>query len=625
MPVINTGIFTIYNYPISCMRKIFTLTLIFLSLYASALDPTHFTVQRVTSPYFVVDGNSPSTGPLTAYVGFKITNTSASTTYTGIKFTITSIGTSVVGQNYTIGSPANGISLIGTLAAGESKVVYFYVAYPASVTPQATFNYLLNNTTAGTKTGTSMIANRSAISANAGGLATQNINNQDLIGGIVYDDITYTLGNIRNGDEADFQVSVSTQFDPAKLVLLGTKVISSTVPGVAANTTDQLYFTTTANQSSGTVTIRWTFRISSYNFTSLILPYAGATSGSTNYKYAISTDLGGGTPISISSTANPLIITKTSDKVTYGMNNTAIFTVTIQNPGTSGISIDKITDALPAGFTFQALDAASQVTELNSTSIPLMGANSTITFEGGVTTGLNTSYTIAAGGSLVLKYTAIAPLAQGSNLVSTASGYIGETVFGTAQRIVNVSGTLPVVLVSFNASWENNKTLLTWTTDNENNSSHFIIERRKGNEFTAIGRVNAKGSISFRTDYAYADSFPLAGPNYYRLKMVDLDGQFKYSPVVSAGNTSSEFILNPVYPNPFKKQLLVRFTAPDEENIQVRMVSKMGAVIYQKEFISRKGLNELRIDEADQLATGIYFLQLISTTKLVTEKLVKVD
>jgi len=41
--------------------------------------------------------------------------------------------------------------------------------------------------------------------------------------------------------------------------------------------------------------------------------------------------------------------------------------------------------------------------------------------------------------------------------------------------------------------------------------------------------------------------------------------------------------------------------------------------------MSRKGLNELRIDEADQLAAGVYFLQLITPTKLITEKLVKVD
>jgi uncharacterized repeat protein (TIGR01451 family) len=607
------------------MKKIFTLVALITSLYAAALDPTHFSVTRTSAPYFVVDGNSPATGPLTAYVGFRITNTSALTIYSGLKFTITSVATSVAGQNYSVVSPAGGISVIGTLAPGESKVCFFYVSYPANVSAAATFNYSLTDATATGKTGTDIVPNRSCISANAGGLATQTINNQDLIGGIVYDDVTYTLGNIKSADQCDFQVSVSTAFDPTKLVLLKTEVIASTVPGVVATTKDQLYFTCSANQSSGSVTIRWTFRISSYNFTSLILPYAGATSGSSNYKYAISTDLGGGTPITISSTANPLVITKTSDKATYGLNNTATFTVSIQNPGSSGITIDKITDALPTGFTFLALDLTSNVTALNSTSIPLVGANGIITFLGGVTSGVNTSYIIAAGGTLTLKYTALAPLAQGTNLVSTARGFIGVTEFGNAQRIVNVSGTLPVVLVSFNGVWENNKTLLTWTTDNENNSRYFIIEKRKGNNFSTIGTVNAKGNSSSRTDYNFTDSVPLSGINYYRLKMVDQDGQFKYSAVIAAGGYTSDFILQPVYPNPFKKQLRVSFTAPNELNVQIRLVNKMGAVIYQKEYMSHKGLNELRIDEADQLAAGVYFLQLISTAKLITEKLVKVD
>ena len=184
---------------------------------------------------------------------------------------------------------------------------------------------------------------------------------------------------------------------------------------------------------------------------------------------------------------------------------------------------------------------------------------------------------------------------------------------------------LQLVFISFNGVWESNKTLLTWTTDNENNSSDFIVERRKGNDFSAIGTVKAKGNSTSRTDYNFTDSFPSAGTNYYRLKMVDQDGQFKYSPVVATGGNSTDLTLQPVYPNPFKKQLRVSFTAPNEQNVQVRLVSKMGAVIYQKEYTSRKGLNELRIDEADQLAAGIYFLQLISPTKLVTEKLVKVD
>jgi uncharacterized repeat protein (TIGR01451 family) len=605
------------------MKKIFTLVFLLSVLHAAALNSTHFTVQRITSPYFVVDGNSPATGPVTAYVGFKITNTSA-TTYTNLKFTINSISTSVVGQNYSVVSPSSGISAIGTLAAGESKVCYFYVSYPANTTPQATFNYTLADAVAGTKTGTFLIVNRSAISANAGGLATQTINNQDLIGGIVYDDVTYTLGNIRNGDEADFQVSVSTLFDPTKLVLMKTQVIASTVPGVTNGTTDLLYFTTTANQSSGTVTIRWTFRISAFNFTALILPYAGATSGASNYKYSISTDLGGGTPIVISSSANPLLISKTSDKVTYGTSNTALFTVTIQNPGGYPISVDRITDQVPAGFTYQALDGSSQVTNSNSTSVPTAGATGTITFEGGVTSGANTSYTIPATGSLILKYTATAPASQASNLQTTARGFVGVTEFGFAQNTVNVSTTLPVTLTAWNAVWVDNKIQLEWSTENENNSSHFEIERNhNATGFRKIGQLNAAANSSARVNYSFIDSTPGSGTNSYRLKMIDIDGQYKYSRVITMQNAVNRFTINSVYPNPFTNETKINLTVSKEQVILVSLFDKSGRMVRWENHVCNRGNNHIVLTELSQLPVGIYLLKIVSEEGTLTEKLVK--
>src|SRR5258705_1179273 len=149
------------------MKNLLVLLILFISGKMWALDPTHFTITRITAPYFIVDGNSPAT-VTKAYVGFEVKNNSNSaTTYTGLKFTITSIGTSVVGQNYSVVSPASGVINIGTLAPGAGKVCYFYVAYPANVTPQATFNITLNDNTASSKTQSFVIRNRSSISANA--------------------------------------------------------------------------------------------------------------------------------------------------------------------------------------------------------------------------------------------------------------------------------------------------------------------------------------------------------------------------------------------------------------------------------------------------------------------------
>src|SRR6185369_5168297 len=226
------------------MKKIFTPFVILLSISASALDPNHFTITRITAPYFIVDGNSPAT--LTkAYVGFEVKNNSNSaTTYSNLRFTITSIGTSVSGQNYSVVSPATGIINIGTLAPGATKVCYYYVSYPANVSPQATFNIQLSDNTVTSKTQSFVIYNRSSISANAGGTATQSFTNQDLIGGLIYDDVTYTVGNVQNADESDFQVAVSSQFDPTKITLLSTAVTASAVPGIPNGATDSLYFVT---------------------------------------------------------------------------------------------------------------------------------------------------------------------------------------------------------------------------------------------------------------------------------------------------------------------------------------------------------------------------------------------
>src|ERR1044071_8100040 len=127
------------------MKKILTLTFILFIIVANAfaLDANHFTITRISAPYFIVDGNSPAT-ITSAYVGFEVRNNSNSAiTYSNLRFSITSIGTSVSGQNYTVVSPASGIINVGTLAPGQSKVCYYYVTYPAHTTAQATFNVQL--------------------------------------------------------------------------------------------------------------------------------------------------------------------------------------------------------------------------------------------------------------------------------------------------------------------------------------------------------------------------------------------------------------------------------------------------------------------------------------------------
>ena len=606
------------------MKATFTLLLLSTCITALALNPAHFTITRITAPYFIVDSNVPST--LTqAYVGFEVMNNSNSaTTYSGLKFTITSIGTSVVGQNYSIVAPASGIVNVGTLAPGETKVCYYYISYPASVSPTATFNVQLSDATASNKTASFAIYNRSSISANAGGAAVQSFTNQDLIGGIVTDTVTYAVGNTSN--EVDFQVAVSSSFDPTKITLLSTKVVASSVTGVAANTTDSLYFASVNGSNGSTVRIVWTFRITGVNFTTNLLPCAGATSGSTNYKYALNTNLGSGTPITISSSANPLTITKTSDQSLYHVNNTATFTVTIGNPSIYDVTIDKIIDSLPPGFTFVAFHVSSQVTASNSTSVPTAGATNSITFEGGVVSGGYTSYRVPAGGSLIIKYTATAPSSSTSNLTTTVKDYIAATEIGSAQNTVTVTTTLPVSLVSFNANWINEFVKLDWSTATENNSSSFEIERSNDNNaFIKIGSIAAAGNSAAGIDYSFTDNHPGNTTNYYRLKMLDIDQHFKYSSVLVVRKNTNNLQVKSVFPNPFTNEIQIAVTLSNDQDIRLNLLSNDGKVLLSKDIKGKTGTNTILFNNLGSLPKGVYLLQSITRDGNTNEKLLKVN
>lgn len=606
------------------MKKFLPFLLLCSFSGAFALDPTHFTITRISAPYFIVDGNSPAT-ITKSYVGFEITNNSNSAvTYNNLKFTVTSIGTSVIGQNYSLVSPSSGIANVGTLAPGASKVCYFYVSYPANVTPQATFNITLSDNTASSKTQSFVIRNRSCISANAGGTATQSFSNQDLIGGIITDDVTYAVGNVQNGDESDFQVAVSPQFDPTKILLLGTQVISSTVPGVTAGATDSLYFITGNGSTGATVTIRWTFRIASFNFTNYLLPCAGATSGSTNYKYALNTSLGSGSPVTISSSANPLTISKTSDKTLYLVSSAAIFTVTIQNPGAYGVTIDKIADQLPAGFTFQSIHASSQVTSANSTSIPSTGTTGTLNFEAGVSSGANTSYYVPAGGSYVLKYTATASSSIALNLLTTAQDFVGSTVVGSAFNTVSVSTVLPVKLISFKGGLNNNNVKLDWITGEEVNTTLFEIEKKNENgEYEKIGTMNAAGNSSQSLSYSFVDKKIQSVKNYYRLKMIDQDGKFEYSNVVSIYTGEKVSGIQPAYPNPFTDNVIIPVSMHNDSKVFISIYDFGGRIVKSETRFCPTGDASIRINELSCLSAGNYILKISTAEETVEQKLIK--
>lgn len=112
---------------------------------------------------------------------------------------------------------------------------------------------------------------------------------------------------------------------------------------------------------------------------------------------------------------------------------------------------------------------------------------------------------------------------------------------------IEIESTLPLRILSFEVRKNGDEALLEWKVDKAINTSHFEIERTGNIDFIKIGKVasfNDPGVL----EYNFPDANPLDGLNYYRLKQVDLDGSFKYSPIRSLNFDAKQSLL--VYPNP---------------------------------------------------------------------------
>lgn len=111
---------------------------------------------------------------------------------------------------------------------------------------------------------------------------------------------------------------------------------------------------------------------------------------------------------------------------------------------------------------------------------------------------------------------------------------------------------LPVRLTSFNASAEGFSTKLVWNTAEESGITEYIVEKSTdGRNYTAIGTVKA---ANLKT-YSFIDG-QSSENSYYRLKMVELDGTYKYSYIVSVKAKLDASLL--LSPNPVKSSLMIQ-------------------------------------------------------------------
>jgi hypothetical protein len=207
-------------------------------------------------------------------------------------------------------------------------------------------------------------------------------------------------------------------------------------------------------------------------------------------------------------------------------------------------------------------------------------------------------------------------------------------VFGPAlaANIVSTGGVfvsfvaLPVQLVKFAASLNSDETVtLSWATAQEANSNYFSVQRSgDGNNFQELGRVKAKGFSSIVSDYAFTDPSILNGTAFYRLQIVDLDGKFSFSKVLTV---SSDAVGNSVlvFSNPFVDMVRLQINLTSSDKLSLSLTDITGRSVTKQIYSAQAGSNFINLSPGTNTISGVYLLNIKGNTVNRTIKLVKQD
>ena len=181
---------------------------------------------------------------------------------------------------------------------------------------------------------------------------------------------------------------------------------------------------------------------------------------------------------------------------------------------------------------------------------------------------------------------------------------------------------LPVVLERFGGAAEGTGVLLTWKVGVESGFSRYEVESSvDGNGYKNIGVVAARSAGG--GEYQFFDGDVAAGNNFYRLKMVDIDGAFTYSNVVVVNIANGSGKVVQVMCNPFAGACTIRVAAPVAGPFSLRLTDISGKVLWQENRVMGVGVNTFALGQTSGLAKGMYLLTVVGKQVQETVKLVK--
>ncbi|MFM2385356.1 MAG: hypothetical protein RL660_113 [Bacteroidota bacterium] len=169
---------------------------------------------------------------------------------------------------------------------------------------------------------------------------------------------------------------------------------------------------------------------------------------------------------------------------------------------------------------------------------------------------------------------------------------------------------------AFSGKQLGNKThLLEWLNVKVEDVSYYRLERSSNASSwqTISNTIESFGTADYT--YSYVDETPLAGNNFYRVRIVDKQGKFTYSNIVTLISEEAGAIR--IFPNPTASELNIDLTASTAPT-HVMLVGSNGQLVYQE--VHMTGMSKL---DLSNLAQGTYILKLQTKQRQYSYKILK--
>ena len=218
-------------------------------------------------------------------------------------------------------------------------------------------------------------------------------------------------------------------------------------------------------------------------------------------------------------------------------------------------------------------------------------------------------------------------------LTETTFFYPTTTTSGDPYTLA-LSGTVPTFLKDFNVIKQGTKgAFLSWTTTQEQDVSHFLIERSSSQigGWTKIGEVKANGNSNNPSSYSFPDPNAYDGMAaskvvFYRIRAIDINASEKIFPIRSLRFSAIGKEIS-LYPNPANDGFVISIPIvnPGNNKIRLNMVNRLGQVVHAREISAANATNYFYDLKTPGIISGEYMLQIIYDGELLETKKVIVQ